>query len=110
MKSSQYDKAIVEQRILLDLVLEEYGPESIKLTLNQIQQAQILCSLGKQHVSISLLKKTIHNKRFREHIRHPVFEKKLRELLQTFDKAAQSKLIADYRDIQILHEKTVKCS
>ena len=89
-----------EQKVLAHFVLQENGAESIKHTLNQIQQAQILNCMGKQNGSMSLFRKTLQNKRFREHLRHPNFERKLKSLLETFDKQSQDKLIADYRDLQ----------
>jgi tetratricopeptide (TPR) repeat protein len=106
MKGAQYEKALTEQKVLTHMVLDANGEESIKITLNQIQHAQILNALGKQNGSISLFRKTLHNKRFREHLRNPVFEKKLKSLLETFDKQSQAKLIANCRDL----EKHIECA
>lgn len=110
MAEIQYDKALMEQKKLTDLVLQNYGPDSIKLTLNQIQQAKVLKSMGKLSGSITLLKKTIHNRRFREHLRHPIFETKLKSLFETFDRSIQEKLVGDFRDLQVLQKKDTKCS
>ena len=103
----KFEQALTQQKILNNLLLEHYGPDSIKFTLNQIQTAQILQLIGKPNLSLFLFKKTIHNKRFRDHLRHKIFENKFKTLFDTFDNQLQTKLLSHYRDIQ---KMGIKCA
>ena len=102
MGSGRYEIALKEQNNLLDIISDKWGEDSIKFSLNQINKAIILKYLDKQYKCIYLIRKTITNKRFRDHLKNNVFSKKLKSILNDIDKQSKEKLIADFKALSTI--------